>query len=223
MHDRCADRNIARLSRASRFTHRKKSSARDQRVVESPSKGRPKTFSDPSSSTGVSFRHSHAFSSRRDRLCRVLGKDCVASVRFTYETARRENNESRCSQTVATNCVKTRVKDHQTKQQTEVARMGRRNRTDAYATRRNHVDACRLWIRLSELFRVVHHPPLARPRLRVYSCKIMPTTPDVLATTPFDAIPRLRSHGRTAMPGETRSSILICCKTTLDIPIFCFY
>lgn len=41
-------------------------------------------------------------------------------------------------------------------------RMKERNRTDAaHAARRNHVDACRLRIRLSELFRVVH-PPLTR-------------------------------------------------------------
>lgn len=36
-------------------------------------------------------------------------------------------------------------------------------------------------------------------RLRVYSCKIMPTTPDVPATTPFfDAASRLRLCGRRA-------------------------
>jgi len=115
---------------------------------------------------------------------RVLGKD--HDWTDSHERSRVVGTTD-CVVHAATNHVKTRVKDHPAQEQ--IVKLG----TDgcsvewtdegtkpdaAHAARRNHVDACRLRIRLSELFRVVH-PPLDVVRLHVYSCKIMPTTPDV--------------------------------------------
>ena len=71
---------------------------------------------------------------------------------------------------MAANRVKTRVKDHPVRQPTNV-QAGRTNRGTKpdrpNIVERNHVDACRLWIRLSELFRA--RPSSGTGRLRVYS------------------------------------------------------
>lgn len=134
--------------------------------------------------TGVSLRKIYAFSRFYNRPRSWQGSrdwDSHARSRVAGTTDRVVHRP------LATNRVKTRVKDHPTQTRKQAARrsngrMKERNRIDAaYAAQRNHVDACWLWIRLSELFRAVR--PLTVTHLHLYSCKIMSVTPDILATT----------------------------------------
>lgn len=135
---------------------------------------------------------------------RVLGKD-----HYWTDSHARSRVAGTTGRVVhaATNHVKTRVKrspglgtgrrgNRRTPGRTD-GRMKERNRTDAaHAARRNHVDACRLRIRLSELFRVVHPPPYAAPS----TCLLMQDNADYSGCPRDDSL--LRRNFETMITWE---------------------